>query len=61
MPAVDKLRETVAGERRREAGYQDMKNALAQSPWLNQDKETARQATTLHRIMAGKYKAQMWM
>lgn len=48
-------------ERRREAGYQDMKNALAQSPWLNQDKETARQATTLHRIMAGKYKAQMWM
>ncbi|AZN35052.1 patatin-like phospholipase family protein [Iodobacter ciconiae] len=44
--------------RRRAAGYADMQEALAQSPWKNQER-AAHIATTLHRLQAGKLDTQV--
>ncbi|MCX7207167.1 MAG: patatin-like phospholipase family protein [Proteobacteria bacterium] len=44
--------------RRRAAGYADMQEALAQSPWKKQER-AAHIATTLHRLQAGKLDTQV--
>ncbi|NHQ86678.1 patatin-like phospholipase family protein [Iodobacter sp. HSC-16F04] len=44
--------------RRRAAGYADMQEALAQSPWKKQER-AANIATTLHRLQAGKLDTQV--